>query len=73
MSGGVTSVRSVTWYVVSAMTVLEETGPVMTSGLGGDRYITPEYLAPLPQVPTLHSKPWTRSLGHNFQEYFARM
>ena len=33
------------------MTVLEETvGPVMTSGLGADRYITPEYLAPLPQV-----------------------
>ena len=36
------------------MTVLEETvGPVMTSGLGADRYITPEYLAPLPQVTTL--------------------
>ena len=34
------------------MTVLsEDTCPViMTSGLGGDRYITPEYLAPLPQV-----------------------
>lgn len=34
------------------MTVLtEDTSPViMTSGLGGDRYITPEYLAPLPQV-----------------------
>ena len=34
------------------MTVLtEDASPViMTSGLGGDRYITPEYLAPLPQV-----------------------
>ena len=24
---------------------------IMSNGLGGDRYITPEYLAPLPQVP----------------------
>ena len=31
-----------------AMTVLDET--IMSSSLGGDRYITPEYLAPLPQV-----------------------
>ena len=30
------------------MTVLEEV--TMSSTLGGDRYITPEYLAPLPQV-----------------------
>ena len=38
------------------MTVLtEDTAPViMTSGLGGDRYITPEYLAPLPQVYFFH-------------------
>ena len=42
--------RVLAWHVGGAMTVLEETGPVMTSGLGGDRYITPEYLAPLPQV-----------------------
>ena len=31
-----------------AMTVLDET--IMSNSLGGDRYITPEYLAPLPQV-----------------------
>ena len=30
------------------MTVLEEAR--MSGSLGGDRYITPEYLAPLPQV-----------------------
>ena len=34
-----------------AMTVLEDNSPsIMSSSLGGDRYITPEYLAPLPQV-----------------------
>lgn len=40
------------------MTVLtEDTAPViMTSGLGGDRYITPEYLAPLPQKDGLADK-----------------
>merc|ERR1719220_2126396 len=39
------------------MTVLEETvGPVMTSGLGADRYITPEYLAPLPQKDGMSDK-----------------
>lgn len=40
------------WWARADMTVLtEDTSPViMTSGLGGDRYITPEYLAPLPQV-----------------------
>merc|ERR1719219_291949 len=38
------------------MTVLEETGPVMTSGLGADRYITPEYLAPLPQKDGISDK-----------------
>ena len=32
------------------MTVLEEAR--MSGSLGGDRYITPEYLAPLPQVST---------------------
>lgn len=31
-----------------AMTVLDEN--IMSNSLGGDRYITPEYLAPLPQV-----------------------
>ena len=43
------------------MTVLDtaaSTSPaIMTSGLGGDRYITPEYLAPLPQVTPLNSPP----------------
>ena len=49
------------------MTVLEETvGPVMTSGLGADRYITPEYLAPLPQVPP--SPPLSRH-----RRYLARI
>ena len=37
--------------VVGAMTVLEEV-TMASSSLGGDRYITPEYLAPLPQVRT---------------------
>merc|ERR1719507_1585549 len=40
------------------MTVLEETveSGVMTSGLGADRYITPEYLAPLPQKDGMSDK-----------------
>ena len=36
------------------MTVLEEAR--MSGSLGGDRYITPEYLAPLPQVSTISKK-----------------
>ena len=32
------------------MTVLEESLAMAAGPLGGDRYITPEYLAPLPQV-----------------------
>jgi len=37
-----------------AMTVLDET--IMSSSLGGDRYITPEYLAPLPQKDGMSDK-----------------
>jgi len=39
------------------MTVLEDNSPsIMSSSLGGDRYITPEYLAPLPQKDGLSDK-----------------
>merc|ERR1712013_298751 len=37
-----------------AMTVLDEN--IMSNSLGGDRYITPEYLAPLPQKDGMSDK-----------------
>ena len=46
------------------MTVLEEAR--MSGSLGGDRYITPEYLAPLPQVSTTSKK----CILLNFQKVF---
>ena len=47
------------------MTVLEEAR--MSGSLGGDRYITPEYLAPLPQVSTTSKN----CILLNFQQVFS--
>ena len=49
---------------LGGMTVLEEAR--MSGSLGGDRYITPEYLAPLPQVSTTSKK----CILLNFQKVF---